>query len=344
MREHWRLAALTAYYWATLAARKRRLRHWAIVGIAPVTILFYHRIHEDRATPWTTHPRAFLRQMHWLLERADLVSLQEAQKRLLAGNFSNRPVVAVTFDDGYEDNLRAALPFLIDHGVPCTYFVTVENVLRGRPFDHDARYGAAPRPHTPEQIRGLAESGVEIGSHAWSHCDFGQWNDDETRRQLGDSRHALEDMISAPVVRFAFPFGRPENAPPLAIAAARHSGYVAVCTAHGGYNVPPCEGFVLRRFHGDDPWIRMANRVTVDLRLLRRSAPALPDAVPAATPPEFAAEAAWAATPDRAAPAGAIPIQNALSSCLGPNDPISAPSSACQVAAYEDPCVESLRG
>ncbi len=273
MWEHWKMAALAAYYWATLPRRKRRLRDWAAARVAPVTVLFYHRIHEDRATPWTTHPRAFLRQMRWLMEHADLISLQEAQERLVAGNGSHRPTVAVTFDDGYEDNLRVALPFLIEHAVPCTYFVTAENVLRGRPFEHDRLFGAAPRPHTPEQLRALAASGVEIGSHAWSHCDFGGLDDAETRRQLTDSRRALEDMISAPVVRFAFPFGRPENSPPFAIAAARACGYVAVCTAHGGYNVPRCDGFVLRRFHGDDPLIRMVHRVTVDRRLMDSPTP-----------------------------------------------------------------------
>ncbi len=268
MQNNWRLPLLRAYYWATLPARRRRLRTWAADGIAPITILFYHRVHEDRATPWTTHPRAFRRQIAWLLDHADLVSLQEAQTRLQRGNFSCRPTVAITFDDGYEDNLASALPLLIQHAVPCTYFVTAENVLRGLPFEHDRAYGVSPRPHTAAHIRDLAASGVEIGSHAWSHRDFGALDADTTRREFIDSRRALEDIISAPITRFAFPFGRPENAPPHAIALARECGYGAVCTAYGGYNVPPCDGFVLRRFHGDDPWIRMANRVTVDTRLL----------------------------------------------------------------------------
>lgn len=335
MWEHWKMPALAAYYWATLPKRKRRLRDWAAAGVAPVTVLFYHRIHEDRATPWTTHPRAFFRQMRWLMEHADLVSLQEAQERLIAGNCSHRPTVAVTFDDGYEDNLRVALPFLIEHAVPCTYFVTAENVLRGRPFEHDRLFGAAPLPHTAEQIRALAASGVEIGSHAWSHSDFGGLNAGETRRQLIDSRHALEDMISAPVVRFAFPFGRPENSPPGAIAAARECGYVAVCTAHGGYNVPPCEGFVLRRFHGDDPWIRMVNRVTVDRRLLE-FAPPIPQVGPAESQRASAAAGGLAdgRAVEGAVPQAPLPIGETVSSPFDPEGDASYPPTSLDVAAH----------
>ncbi|GAB4133916.1 MAG: polysaccharide deacetylase family protein [Thermogutta sp.] len=334
MREQWRMLALAAYYWATLPMRKRRLRRWAFSGTAPITILFYHRVHEDRATPWTTHPRAFRRQMTWLLEHADLISLQEAQARLVAGNFGNRPAVAVTFDDGYEDNLREALPLLIEHAVPCTYFVTAENVLRGKAFEHDALFGVAPLPHTPAQVRDLAASGVEIGSHAWSHCDFGALSADETQRQLTDSRRALEDITAAPVVRFAFPFGRPENSPPTAIAAARRCGYVAVCTAHGGYNVPRCEGFLLRRFHGDDPWVRMVNRVTVDLRLMRLSERFSP--INALEPPHPGAPAnvTDASAIERTALPVSCPLEEPAASPFGLETSANGSASSCDVTVH----------
>ena len=66
----------------------------------------------------------FLEQIIVSLRRRsiDLISLDEAQRRLLEGDFSRR-FVAFTFDDGYRDNLSNAWPILKRHGVPFALYV-----------------------------------------------------------------------------------------------------------------------------------------------------------------------------------------------------------------------------
>lgn len=56
-------------------------------------------------------------------EGYDLVSLDEALARL-SGPPSDRFFVALTFDDGYRDNVEHAWPVLAKHGAPWTLFVT----------------------------------------------------------------------------------------------------------------------------------------------------------------------------------------------------------------------------
>lgn len=52
----------------------------------------------------------------------EIVSLDEARRRLVEGDFRRRFVV-LTFDDGYRDNRDHALPVLKRHGAPFTIFV-----------------------------------------------------------------------------------------------------------------------------------------------------------------------------------------------------------------------------
>ncbi len=52
----------------------------------------------------------------------DIVSLDEARRRLLAGDFSRR-FVAFTLDDGYLDNYKLAWPIFRKHNAPFTIYV-----------------------------------------------------------------------------------------------------------------------------------------------------------------------------------------------------------------------------
>jgi peptidoglycan/xylan/chitin deacetylase (PgdA/CDA1 family) len=84
------------------------------------TILMYHRIAEDPFDPYLlcVSPARFEAQVRAILESADIVGLDRLRDR------ASRPQVVITFDDGYADNLAAALPIVETIGVPITIFVT----------------------------------------------------------------------------------------------------------------------------------------------------------------------------------------------------------------------------
>src|SRR5690349_17691075 len=118
----WRKLLLAAYYHGTVPYRAWRGRRTCAAGRAPVMVLFYHRVADDAASPWTLSNRAFAAQIRWLKSRFDMVSLAEAQRRI-ASRENQRPSVSITFDDGYAANCHVALPMLIAERIPCTYFV-----------------------------------------------------------------------------------------------------------------------------------------------------------------------------------------------------------------------------
>lgn len=110
---------------------------WITRILAPpaLTIIVYHRVLEDSAEgvqPYIGVPQAAFRaQLAFYREHFQVVSLDEGVRRLNAGQLE-RPLLAITFDDGYRDNLDLALPVLKEMRMPATVFVTTDCLEHGQ--------------------------------------------------------------------------------------------------------------------------------------------------------------------------------------------------------------------
>ncbi len=98
-------------------------------------VLAYHRIARPASDPQllSVTPEDFAEHLQVIADRYQPMSLAA----LVAAVAEGRPVaraVAVTFDDGYADNLLAAKPHLERTGVPATVFVASGHVSRERAF------------------------------------------------------------------------------------------------------------------------------------------------------------------------------------------------------------------
>jgi peptidoglycan/xylan/chitin deacetylase (PgdA/CDA1 family) len=76
---------------------------------------------------------SFERHVAYLSKAYAVVRLEEAVLRLSAGEQLPRNAVAITFDDGYADNLTAAR-VLAKHGVTATFYITAGCLAGGDPF------------------------------------------------------------------------------------------------------------------------------------------------------------------------------------------------------------------
>ncbi len=262
----WKWLLLGVYYNASKPARWWINRKLAVQRRAPMSVLYYHRIADDAATPWTMPNQTFIRQMRWLQRNFELISLEEMQRRMRSG-VNDRPAVHVTFDDGYADNCQTAIPWLVRERIPCTYFVTAENVLTQRPFDHDLQCGVNLAPNSREEIRAMAGAGIEIGAHTYSHPDLAKLTDPVLlHRELVVARQELQVVIGGRIRYFAFPFGLHANLSCPAFALAAQCGYEGVCSAYGGYNFPGDDPFHLQRIPTVCEMLRLKNWLTADPR------------------------------------------------------------------------------
>lgn len=92
-------------------------------------ILMYHRISDTSIEPnWlAVSPANFTAHMQYLKLAFNTMRLTDLVESIKDGSLPDRSV-AVTFDDGYSDNVTHALPVLESAMVPATIFVTTDYV------------------------------------------------------------------------------------------------------------------------------------------------------------------------------------------------------------------------
>jgi peptidoglycan/xylan/chitin deacetylase (PgdA/CDA1 family) len=97
-------------------------------------ILLYHRVAEPTADPFelSVSNRQFIEHLDVLEAMGRIQSLAELVRDVQSRR-RGRPSFALTFDDGYHDNLSVAKPILEERGAPATVFV-ISGFVGGQPF------------------------------------------------------------------------------------------------------------------------------------------------------------------------------------------------------------------
>jgi peptidoglycan/xylan/chitin deacetylase (PgdA/CDA1 family) len=96
-------------------------------------VLGWHNIDPTPAFPAPSEAgrRGFVGQLRLLSRLANVISLRDALDRLRAGERLPPRAAALTFDDGYRDQLELAVPALARFGLPATFFL-VPGFLSGQ--------------------------------------------------------------------------------------------------------------------------------------------------------------------------------------------------------------------
>jgi peptidoglycan/xylan/chitin deacetylase (PgdA/CDA1 family) len=86
-------------------------------------IITYHRVNDDADPFFEALPSdVFEGQIAWIAQVYRVFTVEDLVDRLAAGTVP-RNAIAITFDDGYRDNLTHAAPILARYGVPATIFL-----------------------------------------------------------------------------------------------------------------------------------------------------------------------------------------------------------------------------
>jgi peptidoglycan/xylan/chitin deacetylase (PgdA/CDA1 family) len=173
-------------------------------------------------------PRRFTGQLELIVDAGFRFVTMATFARLANGRTPPPGFAVVTFDDGMRNNHDVAMPILREYEIPATVYVAVGFIGGSSPWIGSGGDGAMM---TTSQLRQLVAAGWELGAHTMTHPDLSTLDYAGCRREIDQSRTALEEIGGAPVETFAYPFGRYG---PEALAAVRDAGFLAAVTTGSG--------------------------------------------------------------------------------------------------------------
>jgi peptidoglycan/xylan/chitin deacetylase (PgdA/CDA1 family) len=125
--------------------------------------------------------------------------------------------VMLTFDDGYADAYSVVLPLLKAYGMTGTFFVTVNLVDR-------------PGYISRDQVRALADAGMDVEAHAMDHIPMLGTLAGQTF-QMCKAREFLNAWTGTDVRHFGYPAG---NYNDTSFVALKQCGYLSAYKSSGG--------------------------------------------------------------------------------------------------------------
>ena len=205
-------------------------------------ILVYHSISYDSVNPFSVSPEDFEKQVQFLSQKYNVISLEElvAYTRGERDDLAPRSV-AITLDDGFEDNYTFAYPILKKYGIPATIFVIVERIESNDKPPGETNYLSW------DQVVEMSENGTSIGSHTLTHPWLTEVSLQEARREIVESKARLEQRLGKPVRLFAYPGGRVCDFNPQIKTIVAESGYTGACVGLNGTNGRDTDPYLLRR-------------------------------------------------------------------------------------------------
>ena len=193
-----------------------------ITAIMTIPILMYHHVgNTSTYQTYSVDNAMFEWQMDDLEKQGyHTVSVADIMLALTDGAPLPDKPIAITFDDGWVQQITNTLPVLLRHHFKATYYIVV-NVT-----------GRRAANMTWDQLRQLRDAGMWIGSHTLSHGYLPGMSDTRLRDELLKSKQILEQQLGIPITTLAYPGGA-FNARVERIA--HEAGYIAAVTVIKGY-------------------------------------------------------------------------------------------------------------
>ena len=200
-----------------------------------VPVLLYHKIDKPAADSLVrggfTPPQRFARQMAYLKRRGFVFhTTSELIEHFPQHGAFPQDGIALTFDDGWQDNYTNAFPILRRLSIKATIFVVPSCI--GQMSDKAVADGERPRAHlSRDEILEMSRHGIEFGSHSMNHRLLHALPLQEVKFEVDEAKKQIEELTQKPCRTFAYPAGYFSEAAKTVIREAGH--IAAFSTTYG---------------------------------------------------------------------------------------------------------------
>lgn len=216
-----------------------------------------HILNGHRISLLSPKPLIFERQLHLLSKEVRFIRFEAAVNLIETRSVVNEPLVAFSFDDGFEEQYSMIAPILEKYGTNAAFFINPHfaeaNEEYIKYFTEKTVLTLNKRPMRWNQIIDLEKRGHIIGAHTLDHYMINDYNECELRHQIGDCKKVIEDKLGKSCDYFAFPYGRLEHANPKSIELATEY-YQYVFSQSDYKNYFSYNGQVINRRHFEPDW------------------------------------------------------------------------------------------
>lgn len=234
-------------------------------------IFYYHRIADidfvdSKLDDRNVLPRIFEKQIAALSEFAEIVSLPELTEKIKRRAPRSKPLISLTFDDGYANFYTNALPILKRCNAPATLSIITGAVDRAAPLPSDkwaVKHRQTVSPETWKPIKWneiekcLASGLVTLGAHSDKHLKANDCTRAQIEEEVERSAEILYERFgktNVPV--YAYPYGNSHlgHVPEDYERAVRRAGFRLAVTTDFGLVTETLNPFMLPRIeaHGVD--------------------------------------------------------------------------------------------
>lgn len=203
-----------------------------------VPIIMYHKIDgNSAASRLSVSPESFKAQMSFLKShKYNVVKLEDLAEMVREDKLPSK-TIAITFDDGYENNYLSAYPVLKEIGLPATIFIIPAMI------GNDGYL-------TWDQVIEMSESGIiSIGSHSLSHPWLPGMAVQKLDSEIVDSKRSIESHIRKDVHAFSYPLGGFNKEVRKKVIEA---GYKIAVATNPGKKYPKHDIFAMKRLRISD--------------------------------------------------------------------------------------------